>query len=76
MHQVLTHHGTGRSKNFHCNRGPRGIGRATARMLVDEGSSVAVTDVNEEEGRKTGERIRADGAKAAFFESDVTVEGD
>ncbi len=56
--------------------GAHGIGRATARMLAEEGASVAVTDVDDTAGQETVRQIvEADGV-AAFFDHDVTSEAD
>lgn len=53
-----------------------GIGRATAAMLAAEGAQVAVTDIDEEAGRETVDRIVERGGEAVFFPHDVTSEAD
>ena len=53
-----------------------GLGRASALMLAREGARVAVTDVNEEDGRSVVEEIAGDGAQALFVRQDVASEAD
>jgi NAD(P)-dependent dehydrogenase (short-subunit alcohol dehydrogenase family) len=48
-----------------------GIGAATARLLAELGASVALLDVNQEQGETTADGIRRHGANAAFFPCDV-----
>jgi NAD(P)-dependent dehydrogenase (short-subunit alcohol dehydrogenase family) len=53
--------------------GASGLGAAVARMLVAEGASVVIADVNQ----SAGEAIACElGAKARFVLTDVTSEGD
>lgn len=56
--------------------GGLGIGRATAVLLAKEGARVAVTDINDEEGRETVDRIERSGGQADFFSHDVSSEAD
>lgn len=49
-----------------------GIGRATAERLAADGAHVIVTDVDEEGGEETVERIEDGGGSAEFEELDVT----
>lgn len=49
--------------------GAGGIGQATARLLVAEGASVVIGDVDAEGGQSLAERI---GAAAAFKQTDVS----
>lgn len=56
--------------------GGLGIGRATAVLLAKEGAQVAVTDINDEEGRETVDRIERSGGQAAFFSHDVSSVAD
>src|SRR5215471_2276959 len=48
-----------------------GMGAAEAILLASEGAKVIVTDINEDNGRKTAERI---GAAALFVKQDVADE--
>lgn len=45
-------------------------------MLAAEGARVVVTDINEEEGRATVERIEEEGGTATFYHHDVVSEDD
>lgn len=49
-----------------------GIGLATARLFGQEGASLLLGDVNEEEGRLAAEEIEEAGGKAAFVRTDAT----
>jgi len=53
-----------------------GIGKMTARRLVEEGAAVLVTDIQVEAGEATVKELTSDGGKAAFFKHDVTNEAD
>lgn len=52
----------------------KGIGREAALLLAREGARVAVTDVDEAEGRKVAEAIAAAGGEALFLTQDVADE--
>jgi 3-oxoacyl-[acyl-carrier protein] reductase len=52
--------------------GSQGIGRATALRFAEEGASVVVADVNEENGRATVAEIEDAGGEAVFVATDVT----
>jgi len=54
--------------------GGLGIGAATCRRLAAEGAKVAVTDIQEDEGRKISKQIHDAGGEAAFWLLDVTDE--
>lgn len=54
--------------------GAQGIGKATCLLLAKEGASVAVTDLNDEGGRKVAEEIRSSGGVADYWHIDVTRE--
>ena len=49
-----------------------GIGRATSCLLAREGASVAVTDLQDEEGRKLVEQITTDGGIAEYWHLDIS----
>ena len=53
--------------------GSRGIGAATAKLMVDAGARVVIGDVLESQGRETAKEI---GSEAAFVRLDVTAEQD
>ena len=53
-----------------------GLGRAAAMMLAREGARVVVTDVKQDEGRDTAEKIIEAGGEAMFVRHDVTSEAD
>ena len=48
------------------------MGRGTARAFADEGAKVSSFDIQDDEGRKTGQMLRNAGGEAAFFHADVT----
>ncbi len=52
--------------------GASGICRATALMLAEAGSNMAVIDVDEEGGRRVVEELRRQGVRAEFYRCDVT----
>ena len=52
----------------------RGLGEAIARLLAKEGAKVAVTDINEDGGKKVAEEIRREGGGAVFIKHDVASE--
>ncbi len=54
--------------------GALGIGRATCILLAKEGAKVAVTDIDEKDGRELAESIIADGGEAAYWKLDVSNE--
>lgn len=47
--------------------GALGIGRSACLLLAQEGATVAVTDINQAEGRQLADKICADNGKAEFF---------
>ncbi len=51
--------------------GGGGIGRATAFLFAKEGAEVVVSDVNEESGQETVNRILEEGGRSAFYKSNV-----
>jgi len=53
-----------------------GMGEATARVFAAAGANVLVSDVNEELGLATVERIERDGGTASFCRTDVSRAAD
>lgn len=49
-----------------------GIGKAIAELFAEEGSSVLVADIEEEDGKHCAQEIRSRGGKAHFFHVDVS----
>ena len=56
--------------------GGRGIGAATAQIIVGEGGRVVIGDMLEAEGEATAAAIRSTGGDAVFVRTDVTREAD
>jgi 3(or 17)beta-hydroxysteroid dehydrogenase len=54
----------------------RGIGAATARLMVEAGAKVAIGDVLDERGRETARSIADTGDAAIYLHLDVTREED
>jgi 3(or 17)beta-hydroxysteroid dehydrogenase len=52
----------------------RGIGAATARLMVEAGAKVAIGDVLDERGRETAQAIAGTGDAAIYLHLDVTSE--
>lgn len=52
----------------------RGLGAASAEALAREGAHVVVTDMREDEGQATADRIAGEGGDATFIQHDVTDE--
>jgi len=51
----------------------RGIGAATARLMVEAGAKVAIGDVLDERGRETAQAITGTGEAAIYLHLDVTA---
>ncbi|MBO9204222.1 MULTISPECIES: SDR family NAD(P)-dependent oxidoreductase [Niastella] len=47
-----------------------GIGKAAAKLFVAEGANVIISDVNEDNGRKTAEELTKDGGVTHFIKAD------
>lgn len=56
--------------------GARGMGASEAQLFIDEGAKVVITDILDEDGRKTAARLSADGKNCVFLHHDVTSESD
>jgi NAD(P)-dependent dehydrogenase (short-subunit alcohol dehydrogenase family) len=56
--------------------GASGIGEATAVILAREGAKVAVVDMNEENGTRVVESLKAGGCEAIYIHCDVSKESD
>nr|ABZ10145.1 putative short chain dehydrogenase [uncultured marine microorganism HF4000_APKG10H11] len=54
--------------------GSIGIGKAIAELYSDEGATVIIADVNEEQGKKTVDNINQKGGNAIFIKTDVSNE--
>ncbi len=54
--------------------GSLGIGKATCIALANEGAKVAITDIQDEEGKKVEETITAEGNTAKYWNLDVSSE--
>jgi NAD(P)-dependent dehydrogenase (short-subunit alcohol dehydrogenase family) len=53
-----------------------GIGKETARRLVEEGAAVLITDIQVDAGEATVKELNDSGGRASFFRHDVTSEED
>ncbi len=56
--------------------GARGMGASEAQLFIDEGARVVITDILDEDGKKTAERLSPDGSRCLFLHHDVTNEAD
>ena len=56
--------------------GSMGLGQATAIRLAEEGASVIITDLVDDEGEASAEKINATGGTAIFLHHDVTQEAE
>ena len=54
--------------------GARGIGRACALRIAEEGRDIAIADLLEEEGREVVQLVESRGQKALFIQTDVADE--
>lgn len=56
--------------------GARGMGASEAQLFLDEGAKVVITDVLDEAGKQTAQRLSPDGSRCMFLHHDVTNEED
>jgi NAD(P)-dependent dehydrogenase (short-subunit alcohol dehydrogenase family) len=56
--------------------GASGLGKASCLMLAKEGAKVAVTDINDEAGRKVASEIEDNGGIAQYWHIDVSNESE
>ena len=54
--------------------GASGIGEASAKLLAKEGASVAITDIDDQNGRRVVGEIKRAGGAADYFHMDVSNE--
>jgi NAD(P)-dependent dehydrogenase (short-subunit alcohol dehydrogenase family) len=54
--------------------GARGLGEATGRLMAQEGATVVLTDILDDEGQALAKDITAAGGKAFYHHQDVTDE--
>ena len=54
--------------------GSLGIGREGCKKLAQEGAEIAVTDIEDDQGKKLVEEIEAEGGKAQYWHLDVSDE--
>lgn len=52
--------------------GAKGIGKATTRLFVSEGCSVAIWDIDEEGGRSLASQLRNEGADVRYYQVNTT----
>lgn len=70
---LVSQHTKGRFANKVCiiTGGASGIGRATVHRFVNDGSSVAVFDINEPAGKQLQDELTAAGYNVKFYKVDV-----
>ncbi|MBN2239860.1 MAG: glucose 1-dehydrogenase [Dehalococcoidales bacterium] len=54
--------------------GANGIGEATAKLLAKEGACVGIIDIDDENGKRVIEEIKAESGDAAYTHADVSIE--
>lgn len=56
--------------------GARGMGASEAQLFLEEGAKVVITDILDEEGHTTAQRLSPDGTQCMYIHHDVTSESD
>lgn len=56
--------------------GARGMGASEAQLFLDEGAKVVITDILDDAGKATAQRLSPDGSQCVYFHHDVTSESD
>lgn len=56
--------------------GATGIGKATCMLLAKEGALVAITDINNDEGKAIAQSIKNSGGEAEYWHLDVSKESE
>jgi NAD(P)-dependent dehydrogenase (short-subunit alcohol dehydrogenase family) len=54
--------------------GGSGIGEATAKLMSKEGATVAIVDIDDENGKRVAKEIKAAGGKAEFWHMNIAAE--
>jgi NAD(P)-dependent dehydrogenase (short-subunit alcohol dehydrogenase family) len=54
--------------------GGSGIGEATAKLMSKEGATIAVCDIDDENGKRVAKEIKAAGGKAEFWHMNISEE--
>ena len=54
--------------------GASSLGKSSAILLAREGAKIVVTDIDEEDGKKVVQQIKANGGEAIFIKQDVSKE--
>jgi 3(or 17)beta-hydroxysteroid dehydrogenase len=54
--------------------GARGLGEATGRLMADEGATIILTDILDDDGKALADSITAAGGTAEYIHQDVTDE--
>jgi NAD(P)-dependent dehydrogenase (short-subunit alcohol dehydrogenase family) len=56
--------------------GGNGIGEATAKLLAKEGAAVCIIDIDDLNGKRVVEEIKAAGGRATYRHADVSIENE
>lgn len=56
--------------------GSHGIGKSTCEILAREGANVAITDVQDDDGKNVANDIQSNGGTAEYWHLDVSQEGE